>query len=383
VGRIHRSVVLSALALGCGPSGGAPEIIGLADQTAFVGSELIVEIRASDPDLEIIRFSFESTLDTLAGNAVIEHTGNGAALFRWTPMAADVGSWAIDFLANDGRNTTTETILIEVRAVSESAPVFRRPIAVGATLDLAESRCLDVDIEVEDPDTTDVEIRQVAPTLEGARLDQESSALATWRWCPTAEQVAQSDRHVLILAADDHDNPPTLKHFLIVLRGDQVATPVDLGGFRLIQTGAACVFTLPAPTLVAPGGAVIIARDASLSEFESFWGVSLPANVLYVNSADVCPRINGDETFALKDAAGFDVDGPTPLLAASSNIQRISHVQPSSQPASWTLDSAAPLGATPGVANRDEGSGAIYLSEISDTSGSGAFVFEFVEISVD
>ena len=73
-------------------------MLGVSDQTAFVGSELLVELRATDPDLEILRFSFESTLSTMRSRAVLETTGNGAALFRWTPMAEDVGTWARGWL---------------------------------------------------------------------------------------------------------------------------------------------------------------------------------------------------------------------------------------------------------------------------------------------
>jgi hypothetical protein len=356
----------------------------MADQTAYVGSELIIEIRATDPDLEIIRFSFDSTLDSLSGRAMIEPTGNGAALFRWTPLASDVGTWAIDFRASDSNETTTETILVEVRAIADGAPVFRRPIAPGATLDLEQTPCINVEIEIEDPDTPNVDIVQVEPVLTGATLVQDSGTLATWRWCPSADQAAASDRHVLILGADDRENAPTLKHFLIILRGDQVAVPVDLTNYRLHQLNATCVFTLPEGTLVEPGGGIIVARDATKAAFEDAWAKKLPSNVLFFDSGDSCPQLNGDETFRLVDPTGFSVDGVTIALDANTNIQRTAPTSAPGLTGSWAIDVVLPLEVTPGVAaNRDIGSGKIWISEVSDAVGTGNFVYEFVEISVD
>lgn len=376
-------MVLGLATFACGPTGDAPEIIGLSDQTAFVGNELLLEVRASDPDLEILRFTFTSTLDDLGSRAILEHTGNGSALFRWTPVAADVGSWPIDFQVTDGRNTTTETIVIDVRAIADSAPVFRRPAAAGATLDLEENRCLELEIAIDDPDTAEVDILAMDPVIDGSVLAMTGAADATWSWCPTPAQIAQSDRHVLILGADDHDNPPTVKHFLVVLRGEGGGEAVDLGGFRLVQAGAACSFTLPSPTMVSPGGTVIIARDADRAGFESFWGVTLPASVVFVDTGSVCPQINGGETFQLQDAGGTAVEAATATLSVGTNLQRISHKDPPSDPDSWVLDATSPLGATPGTANRDVGAGVIYISEVSDALGTGNFTFEFVEISVD
>jgi hypothetical protein len=42
---------------------------------------------------------------------------------------------------------------------------------------------------------------------------------ATWHWCPTAQQIAASNRYTLELSADDGDNPKTIKDYVIVLGG--------------------------------------------------------------------------------------------------------------------------------------------------------------------
>src|SRR5438552_1852570 len=52
----------------------------------------------------------------------------------------------------------------------------------------------------------------------GAALTANDGFTATWHWCPTREQQAES-RYTLVLTADDGDNPKTIKEFLVVLLG--------------------------------------------------------------------------------------------------------------------------------------------------------------------
>lgn len=128
---------------------------------------------------------------------------------------------------------------------------------------------------------------------------------------------------------------------------------------------------------------VIIARESGKSEFESFWGISLAPNVLFLNANGVCPRINGDEIFSLHDASGNLVDGPTPKLAAGTSAQRIEPSAPASTLSSWEIAPANPGSSSPGSSRRQLESGAIFISEVSDAPGAGSFVFEFVELSID
>ena len=79
--------------------------------------------------------------------------------------------------------------------------------------------------------------------------------------------------------------------------------PLDLSGYVLTQANSAQTFTLPAGTLIPPGGYVIVARNVEKAAFESAWSVSLADNVVFVNSGGKVPQINGDETYTLSDAA--------------------------------------------------------------------------------
>lgn len=219
--RLQTLTLVSALAtaVACG-GGSAPEIEDVGDQLVAVGSELVIPLRASDPDGDTLTYGFSSDVPDLGERAAVTLTPSGDGTFRWRPVAADVGVWHFDFTASDGDHTATLPVTIEVRSAIGDAttPVFRQPLGTGTTLDLAVRDCLDLDILVEDQDSINVTIAQEEPAIEGATLDQTSGLSATWRWCPTREQIDAEDRYTLTLSADDADNPKTIKNYLIVLR---------------------------------------------------------------------------------------------------------------------------------------------------------------------
>ncbi len=146
----HVVAVATALATalatpGCG-GGQGPEFDPVGDQIAQVGVELRVELVATDPDGEQLAFGFHADSPAIDQVATVARTPNGIGVFRWTPLAADVGAHYIDFTASDGAHTTTTTVLVDVRSAigGASAPVFRQPLGTGTTLDLAVRQCLDI-----------------------------------------------------------------------------------------------------------------------------------------------------------------------------------------------------------------------------------------------
>ena len=214
---------LLVLLAGCVDAGGAPQIGGLEDQTAVVGQELRLEIDGTDPDGDRLHYSFHAPPE-LTVDADMSVTPSGVGVFRWTPLAADLGAHAFDFVASDGSNDTMVTINIDVVA-SATAPIFRSPIGTGTTLDLTKKPCIDLDIEIEDDDSTDVKLTQEAPAIDGATLMQTGPTHATWHWCPTAAQRVES-RHTLVLGADDGVTK-TIKNFLVILHDVAAPTCTD------------------------------------------------------------------------------------------------------------------------------------------------------------
>ncbi len=199
--------------------GSAPIIDPLNDDVALIDSEYTLTIRATDPDGDPLTFRYTSTIEDIGSRADLRQATN-KAVFRWTPIAADRGIQAFDFTVSDGSNVSKATVNIDVRpaAGTSTAPIFRKPLGTGTTLDLATKDCINVDIVVEDSDTPGVDIRQEDPILAEAELKPKDGSSAEWSWCPSEAQIDKSDRHVLRLSANDHTNPPTLKNYLIVLR---------------------------------------------------------------------------------------------------------------------------------------------------------------------
>lgn len=136
-------------------------------------------------------------------------------VFRWTPLADDIGAHAFDFTVSDGSNTTTVSISIEVRSAVGEVPIFREPLGAGRTAN--PTSCMTVNIVVEDRDTAQVTIEEVAPVIAGAQVLVVDGTSGTWEWCPTPAQAAAQDRYTLVLSADDRDNPKTIKNYVIVL----------------------------------------------------------------------------------------------------------------------------------------------------------------------
>lgn len=209
-----------ATSFGCGGGGESPTLEALDDQVVAVGSELVLVLHGMDADSKNLDYSFNSDVPDIHSRATVTRRPDGAGVFRWRPVASDVGPWFFDFTVSDGSNKDTQTIKIEVRSAvgQNSAPVFREPLGTGSTLDLAVNTCIDLNVVIEDQDSTSVNISQQDPVIEGATLTSTGGLTATWHWCPTEAQIAADDRYTLTLGADDSTNPMTIKHYLIVLR---------------------------------------------------------------------------------------------------------------------------------------------------------------------
>jgi hypothetical protein len=215
------AIALSLLAtlVACG-GGAAPVLDSIDDQIVAVGADLTLTLRATDPDGDALSYSFRSDVPDLGERATIATTPAGTGLFRWRPLAADVGTWHFDFVASDGDHDTTVTVTIQVKSAvgDQTTPVFRQPLGSGTTLDLAVRQCLDLDVVVEDQDSPEVALTEEDPLIEGATLEVTSGLAAVWHWCPSREQIDAEDRYTLTLGADDGDNPKVPKNYLIVLR---------------------------------------------------------------------------------------------------------------------------------------------------------------------
>ena len=215
--RCLRVAALLVFAPSCAPNS-APRFVNPPQAfTGFVGNRLDVTLFASDPDGDTLSFSYDP-LEAAIGRRAQLVTLSDRAVFSWTPNATDVGSHAIDFYVSDGTASAKQTIVVTINSSTDSdtSPVFRRPLGYGTTVDLEATPCLRLDVVVDDPDSVAVELSQDAP-IPGSTLRAVSPMGALFEWCPDAAQQEQQE-HLLRLLADDGDNPPVAKEYLIVLR---------------------------------------------------------------------------------------------------------------------------------------------------------------------
>jgi hypothetical protein len=265
------AVAIAVCALGACTHGSPPDISGLSDQIAIVGQQFVLELQGTDPDGDSLEYGVTSDLE-LESRATISKTPTGNGVFRWTPLASDVGLHTFDFKVSDGSNDTTVTIQIDVRATSAGVPVFREPLSSGRVVNLATEPCINVPIVIEDQDTAQVTIGEEDPKIAGATLTQSDGLTGNWKWCPSATQVADSDRYTLVLSADDGDNPKVLKPYVLVLGsggGGQklVINEVDYDNVGTDSSEYIEIYNPSSATTSLAGFSVLLVNGATNTEY--------------------------------------------------------------------------------------------------------------------
>ncbi len=157
------------------------------------------------------------------------------------------------------------------------------------------------------------------------------------------------------------------------------AHALDIGGYTVRQTNTLRNYTIPS-TNVSAGGYIVIGRSATKTDFQSYWGVTLATNVIYLNAANNFPRIDGLERFSLLNSGGTNIDGLTPssIDPLNKSVQRKNATNSASSSASWNVVTWS--SATPGSGCAGNGTAGLRISEYADA---GSFQYEFVELFYD
>jgi hypothetical protein len=160
-------------------------------------------------------------------------------------------------------------------------------------------------------------------------------------------------------------------------------TGTDISGWTITQQNATITYTIPAGTVIPANGYVVIGRDATKAAFQTFWGVTLGANVVYIDAAGAMPQINGSENYTLKNASGTTIDGPTISMASGANqdLQRKDPCLAAGTASSWNV--GATTAANPGTGAGAGCAHGLVINEFSDAAGTGNFIYEFVELHND
>jgi hypothetical protein len=223
-----------------------------------------------------------------------------------------------------------------------------------------------------------VGVTKVEFYVDGALKSTDTTSPYSYSWDSTA--VANGSHSLTAKAYDAALNVGTSTAIGVTVNNP---TGTDISGWTVTQANATVVYTIPAGTVIPANGYVVIGRDATKAAFQTFWGVTLGSNVVYLTTAGAFPQINGSENYTLKNASGTVIDGPTISTSSSANqdLQRIDPCTGAGITSNWNV------GVTT-LANPGSGAGAgcakgVVINEFSDAAGSGNFIYEFVELHND
>jgi Bacterial Ig domain len=224
-----------------------------------------------------------------------------------------------------------------------------------------------------------VGVTKVEFYLDGALQSTDTTSPYSWSWDTTS---ATNATHTLTAKAYDAAlNVGTSTAVSVTVNNSTAGT--DISGWTVTQANATVVYTIPAGTVIPANGYVVIGRDATKAAFQTFWGVNLGSNVVYLTTAGAFPQINGSENYTLKNANGTVIDGPTISEASGANqdLQRKDPCTAANIASNWTV--SVTTAATPGSGAGAGCAKGVVINEFSDAAGSGNFIYEFVELHND
>jgi beta-lactamase superfamily II metal-dependent hydrolase len=226
-----------------------------------------------------------------------------------------------------------------------------------------------------------VGVTQVEFYLDGALQSTDTAAPYEWSWNTT---TATNASHSLTSKAyDAANNVGTSAAVTVTVNNAPPPVGTNIGGWSIVQANASWTFVLPSGTVIPDHGYVVVGRNATKAAFEAFWGVTLGSNVVYIDSSDSMPIINGDEHYTLKNAGGTTVDGRTVSMPTSAgrSFRRTNPCASANKSSSWT--NGADTTANPGSGAAAGCAKGVVINEFSDASGTGNFVYEFIELHND
>ena len=223
-----------------------------------------------------------------------------------------------------------------------------------------------------------VGVTKVEFWLDGALQSTDTASPYAWSWATGG--VANGSHTLTSKAWDAAGNVGSSAAVTVTVAN---VSGTSVAGWRVVQASSSLTYTIPAGTVIPANGYLVIGRNATKAAFEAFWGVGLGADVAYLSGGDLFPQINGSENFTLYDASGAKVDGRTVSMAstAGKSLQRKDPCNAAGKAASWTV--GADTSGTPGGGAGIGCAGGVKINEFSDATGTGNYVYEFVELHAD
>ena len=277
---------IALVVVGCGPQGGA-RLQPIAPATATVGVELDLMLRVDAAHAE---FTFASDLQRRALEPTLTPYAGGEAMFRWTPLGADVGAHAFRFSATAGGVASTEDVTIAVVAGADPI-MFRSPVGDGTTLDLSRAPCAEVPLLVDDGSATAVTIGSDGALPDGATLTSDGALAGTLRFCPPAALAAAQTIFPFDLVATDDGGARAEKRYTIVL-GTVAAPPISSPMPPACDPGAPAITTTPHANITTVGNphiAADISDGHGIADATIYWSTDAPADPPDLDAMNAVP----------------------------------------------------------------------------------------------
>jgi hypothetical protein len=312
-------------------------------------------------------------VELLVDGVVVATLSSPPWSFAWNSTDVANGSHQVGARAFDAAGNQGHATPVSVTVTNDLTPPTTAITTPGAGSVVAGTTLVTASA------SDDVGVTQVEFLLDGGVVATDTSAPYNWNWNTT---TTPDGVHELRSRAFDASGKTTISATVSVTVSN--APPgFDISGWSLSQTSSTLTYQVPAGTLVPTGGYVIIARNADRAAFEAYWGVQLGANVVFVNSGNRMPQINGSEAYTLRSVGGTTIDGATVKMASTGgrSVRRTNPCGAANRSSSWT-------NGTPSTANPGSGAAAgcgrgMVINEFSDTTGTGTYVYEFVELHHD
>lgn len=203
----------------CGPSGGSLKLSAIAPHAAAVAQEVVIPLLADGTGSDSLTWAWQSLsnpeLATRLHRPTLSAYSGGRALWRFTPLATDVGPLRIEFSATRGPLSGSLTLELAIDPGGEP-PVFREPVGEGTTLDLRAMPCAAISVVVESDSSPQVMLSLVDPPAN-AEIAQTDDLAGKLLFCPSASQAMAETIYPLLIQAEAGSSV-VRKSYVIVLR---------------------------------------------------------------------------------------------------------------------------------------------------------------------
>lgn len=212
-------VAFGIVAAACGPEIGSLKLSAVSPKSVTVAHEVVIPLLADTSGPESLQWQWQSSdrpeLATRLSRPTLSAYSGGRALWRFTPLASDVGPLSVEFSAQSGELSGSLGLRFVIEPGGDP-PLFREPVGEGTTLDLRAMACVAVSVVVESSSAPQVELSLVSPppNAEIVQTDELGGKLV---FCPSMSQAAAETIYPLLLQAVS--GPHVVhKSYVIVLR---------------------------------------------------------------------------------------------------------------------------------------------------------------------